>query len=83
VFLPLFWDQYDNAQRMDELGFGIRLPTYEFEPDHLTAAIDRLLTDGGARVRLSSMSARLQANPGVLRATDLIEKLASGGVKLL
>ena len=28
VLLPLFWDQYDNAQRMDELGFGIRLSTY-------------------------------------------------------
>ena len=26
VLLPLFWDQYDNAQRMDELGFGRRLP---------------------------------------------------------
>ena len=23
VVLPLFWDQYDNAQRMDELGLGI------------------------------------------------------------
>ena len=22
VLLPLFWDQYDNAQRLDELGFG-------------------------------------------------------------
>ena len=26
VLLPLFWDQYDNAQRLDELGFGVRLP---------------------------------------------------------
>jgi UDP:flavonoid glycosyltransferase YjiC (YdhE family) len=30
VALPLFWDQYDNAQRVHETGFGIRLPTYEF-----------------------------------------------------
>ena len=22
VVLPLFWDQYDNAQRVDEIGFG-------------------------------------------------------------
>ena len=25
VILPLFWDQYDNAQRLHETGFGIRL----------------------------------------------------------
>ena len=31
VVLPLFWDQYDNAQRVDETGFGVRLPTYAFE----------------------------------------------------
>ena len=27
---PLFWDQYDNAQRVDELGFGVRLRSYEW-----------------------------------------------------
>ena len=30
IVLPLFWDQYDNAQRVDETGFGVRLPTYAF-----------------------------------------------------
>ena len=32
VVLPLFWDQYDNAQRMHETGFGVRLDTYGHEP---------------------------------------------------
>jgi UDP:flavonoid glycosyltransferase YjiC (YdhE family) len=76
VVLPLFWDQHDNAQRMDELGLGIRLPTYRFQPNDLTAAVDRLLADEPAAGRLSAMSTRLRANPGVARAADLIETLA-------
>ena len=45
VVLPLFWDQVDNAQRVDETGFGVRLPAYGFEATELTRAIDRLLAD--------------------------------------
>ena len=46
IALPLFWDQYDNAQRVDDTGFGARLRTYAFEPEEMSAAIDRLLGDG-------------------------------------
>ena len=30
IVLPIFWDQYDNAQRVHETGFGVRLDTYGF-----------------------------------------------------
>ena len=30
LVLPLFWDQHDNAQRVDEMGFGHRLAPYGF-----------------------------------------------------
>jgi UDP:flavonoid glycosyltransferase YjiC (YdhE family) len=33
ICLPLFWDQYDKAQRVDELGLGVRLAPYAFAPD--------------------------------------------------
>jgi MGT family glycosyltransferase len=75
VVLPLFWDQYDNAQRMDELGFGVRLDTYRFAPGELTGAIDRLLTDSALRSRLASASAEIQSRDGLRRAADLIEGL--------
>ena len=47
VLLPLFWDQYDNAQRVHEQGFGLRLSTYSFADGELTGAVDRLLADKG------------------------------------
>ena len=75
IALPLFWDQYDNAQRIDELGFGIRLRSYEFEDDELLGGIERLLADDRLRDRLDAMSARLAGQPGTVRAADLIEEL--------
>jgi UDP:flavonoid glycosyltransferase YjiC (YdhE family) len=78
IALPLFWDQYDNAQRVDETGFGARLRTYAFEPEEMTAAIDRLLGDAGLRARLDVAAARLQASPGTVTAADLIERVAAG-----
>jgi len=78
VVLPLFWDQYDNAQRVDELGFGVRLPTYTFEPRDLAGAIDRLTGDDELRGRMRNMASRLQASPGTVRAADLIQQAVTG-----
>jgi MGT family glycosyltransferase len=77
IALPIFWDQHDNAQRIDETGFGVRLPTYSFGDGDLPAAIDRLLADRDLRKRLANVSKRLQASPGNERAADLIEQLAA------
>ena len=78
VVLPLFWDQHDNAQRMQELGFGRRLDTYDHEPQELTSAIDELLGDEGLATQLTQMSRRLQARPGTVKAADSIERVARG-----
>jgi MGT family glycosyltransferase len=75
VVLPLFWDQYDNAQRMEELALGVRLRTFEFEDAQLGEAVDRLIADEAARTRLKEISRRLQANPGTERAAEHIESL--------
>jgi MGT family glycosyltransferase len=79
VVLPVFWDQYDNAQRVHELGFGVRLDTYGFDDEELPGAIDRLLGDGDLRARLGRISSELRGSPGNVRAADLIERLAATG----
>ncbi|MGW5667564.1 glycosyltransferase [Micromonospora sp. NPDC003776] len=76
IVLPLFWDQYDNAQRVDELGFGARLDPYRFTDEQLHGAIERLLGDEDLRHRLAAHAAAIQAADGLRQAADAIERLA-------
>jgi MGT family glycosyltransferase len=76
VALPIFWDQHDNAQRLHETGYGVRLDTYEHAAGELTAAIDRLLGDRLLAEDLATLSSRLRAARGTERAAELIERTA-------
>jgi MGT family glycosyltransferase len=76
IVLPLFWDQYDNAQRMHELGLGLRLETYAFTDDQLIEAVDGLLADHGLSARSAEIGDRIRARQGLRRAADLVERVA-------
>jgi MGT family glycosyltransferase len=79
IGLPLFWDQYDNAQRLDETGYGVRLPTYDWSEEQLVGAVDRLVGDEDLAARMQAISAAVQADPGRVRGADLIERVARTG----
>ncbi len=75
VVLPLFWDQYDNAQRVDETGFGVRLRTYAFTDAELTGSVDRLLADQRLRERMAANGATIRSRDGRTRAADILEQV--------
>ncbi|MEX1263506.1 MAG: nucleotide disphospho-sugar-binding domain-containing protein [Actinomycetota bacterium] len=79
IGLPLFWDQYDNAQRLQETGFGERLPTYDWTAGELIGAVDRLLADDDLRARMKRNAELIRADPGRVRGADLIEQVAVTG----
>jgi MGT family glycosyltransferase len=84
LLLPLFWDQYDNAQRVHELGFGLRLPTYAFADGQLLGAVDRLLADTVLRERMKAIGVAIRARDGLRKGAEIIERVgrehrASGG----
>ena len=73
LVLPLFWDQYDNAQRVDERGYGVRVDTYRATVDDLRTEVARLLGDSAMRSRSDAASRRIRAADGLTRAATLLE----------
>jgi MGT family glycosyltransferase len=76
IVLPLFWDQYDNAQRVAELGLGVRLNTYGFTDGEMHAALTKLLGDAALGGRLARAAAQIRGRQGLRAAADLIESAA-------
>ena len=57
LVMPYCWDGHDNAQRVEELKLGARLPRYDWKPQDLLATIRRLLSDSSMKRRLKELSA--------------------------
>lgn len=75
IVLPLFWDQYDNAQRIHELGFGIRLDTYAFTDTEMLGALDTLLGDHDLRQKLATQGEHIRARDGLSVGANVIESV--------
>ena len=58
IVLPLFSDQYDNAQRVHEKGFGIRLDAYQCSESELLTAIESLLNNNELNEKLQKKCRR-------------------------
>lgn len=72
-----FSDQYDNAQRLSEKGFGIRLDPHTFTADQLVSAIDKLLTDEKLNERLTAVAERIKRERSKDRACLRIEEMVA------
>jgi len=75
IVMPLFGDQFDNAQRIHEKGFGIRLDTYNFTEEELLTSIDNLLNDEKLKDKLTKALNRMQNSDSMTKAAQLIESL--------
>lgn len=75
IVLPLFYDQFDNAQRLHETAFGLRLNPYDFQDHQLTDAIDRLLADQALHQRLRTAAQRMRTDNTKRNAVTAIERI--------
>ena len=75
LILPFCWDGLDNAMRIHETGYGMRLPRYTWADADLVSAIERLLGDGSMRDRLHRLSRHMRAADGRAKGARLIDGL--------
>ena len=75
IVMPLFADQFDNAQRIEELQFGMRLNAFECTKDQLANAIEKLINDNDLQFKLDKISERIKAEVKSGKICQLIEGL--------
>jgi MGT family glycosyltransferase len=73
IAVPQASDQFANADRLVELGVGVRLDTEQATPDALRTALLRLTGDASVKARLAAIQKELREEGGAARAADLIE----------
>ena len=62
IVMPVFADQLDNAQRVHEKRFGIRLNSFTCSKQELFDAIEKLVNDQELNEKIKSISKRGESN---------------------
>ena len=75
IIMPVYMDQFDNAQRVHEKGFGLRLNAYRCTKEELTNAINKLIYDHDLALKMKKISQRIQTEVGRGKVAQLIENL--------
>ncbi|MFH9353354.1 macrolide family glycosyltransferase [Kitasatospora sp. NPDC017646] len=73
VAVPQAADQFENADRLVELGVARRLDTDRATPDALRSAVMELTGDPKVTARLAELREEVRAGASVTRAADLVE----------
>lgn len=79
IVCPLFGDQFDNANRIEEKGLGIRLDPYNCTKEQLLDAVETVLAKEDIKIRMKEISERMRKpearNKSIQLVNDVIVKL--------
>jgi MGT family glycosyltransferase len=79
IIMPYCWDGLDNATRIQDTGYGAKLPRYTWSDEQFAATIARLLSDREMAGKLVACSKTMQAARGPEKAARLIAEVAKNG----
>jgi MGT family glycosyltransferase len=77
IIMAFCWDGLDNATRIADTGYGIRLPRYTWSEKDMGEAIARGLSDAAMHARLAAISRRMKAADGRRKAAGIIARIAA------
>lgn len=78
ILMPFFGDEYDNAERVHEEGFGIRLDPYKCSKSELFTALAKITGDEMLN-KMRAISQEIQEEgSGAVKAAGLISELLTG-----
>ena len=72
IIMPFCWDGHDNAQRVEDKGYGAQLRRYAWSDEEHAATLERLLNDDAMQARLAEVSAHMQKQDGRAKAADIL-----------
>ncbi|NP_001310089.1 uncharacterized UDP-glucosyltransferase YjiC-like isoform X1 [Tetranychus urticae] len=76
IVIPQFGDQPDNAQRIVDLGLGVRINLHEFSGEKLSKAIEDVLNNKEIHSNVARVSEELKRTDSRDKVISLIEQLA-------
>ena len=77
LVMPMAFDQFDNAARLERLGVAVSIPRRRFTSRTATAAMSKLLSDDGLHATCRHRADDCDGDQALDRAAELLESLAS------
>ena len=76
IVIPLFGDQLDTSQRLEDKGLGIRLDPFNFTSNQLLTAIQQQMCNDDLKAKLKHISKKLQNSKRGHDLVFLMEKVS-------
>lgn len=81
IIVPGFADQFDNVERVKDLGVGVEIGRAEFDDEKLANALHHLLDSPEVQAKCRDLKARVAADVPFRKACLAVEELAARRLK--
>jgi rhamnosyltransferase subunit B len=75
LIMPMAYDQFDNAERLRELGIGLAVPVRSFRAPRVAHALHALLTNSSTSKNCRTIAQRLANSDGLTQSAMAVERL--------